>query len=137
MGFWGPKTLLSAIELGVFTDLRRGTYRGVLARRLRLHPRNARDFFDALVALGMLERNDGRYSNTLETNHFLDRAKPTYVGGYLEMINAHLHGFWGALTEALRSGEPQNEIKTGGELFSVLYRIPSDSNSSCAGDDRL
>ena len=91
---------------------------------LRLHSRSARDFFDALVALGMLEKQDGRYSNTAETDFFLDRAKPSYVGGMLEMANARLYPFWGSLTEALRTGQPQNEIKTGGEFFPVLYRDP-------------
>jgi hypothetical protein len=125
VGFWGPKTLLSAIELGVFTEPATGALTAKSLRaRLQLHPRSARDFFDVLAALGMLERQDGLYSNTPETDHFFDRAKPTYVGGYFEMINARLYGFWGALTEALRNGEPQNEIKTGGELFSVLYQDP-------------
>ena len=32
-----------------------------LRKRLGLHERSALDFFDALVALGMLDRNDGRY----------------------------------------------------------------------------
>ena len=125
VGFWGPKTLLSAIELGVFTELAMGPLAAEpLREHLGLHPRGARDFLDALVALGMLERQDGLYSNTPETDHFLDRAKPSYIGGYLEMINARLYGFWDGLTEALRTGEPQNEIKTGGELFSVLYQDP-------------
>ena len=49
MGFWGSKTLLSAVELGVFTELSAGPLDGeTLARRLGLHPRSARDFFDAL-----------------------------------------------------------------------------------------
>jgi hypothetical protein len=125
VGFWGPKTLLSAVELGVFTELAKGPLDAKpLRERLRLHPRSAGDFFDALVAMGLLERQDSLYANTPETDWFLDRAKPTYVGGYLEMLNARLYGFWGALTEALRSGGPQNEIKTGGELFSVLYQDP-------------
>jgi hypothetical protein len=115
VGFWGPKTLLSAIELGVFSALAGGPLDlGSLRERVGLHPRSARDFFDALVALGLLERQDGRYANTPETDRFLDRAKSTYVGGYLEMINARLYGFWGGLTEALRTGE----------LFSVLYQDP-------------
>ena len=81
VGFWGPKTLLSAIELGVFTELATGALAGEpLRERLGLHPRSARDFFDALVALGMLERQDGLYANTPETDLFLDRAKPTYIG---------------------------------------------------------
>ena len=93
--------------------------------RLGLHPRSARDFFDALVALGMLEREDGRYRNTPETDLFLDRAKPSYQGGLLEMLNARLFGFWNNLTEGLRTGEPQNEAKTGaGNLFEAIYNDP-------------
>jgi SAM-dependent methyltransferase len=90
-----------------------------------VHPRSARDFFDALVALGMLERDDdGRYSNTPATDLFLDQAKPSYVGGMLEMANARLYPFWGSLTEGLRTGEPQNEAKTGGDFFAALYAEP-------------
>ena len=126
LGFWGAKTLLSAVELGVFSALADGPQDGeTLRRRLGLHPRSARDFLDALVALGMLERDGADvYRNTPETDLFLDRAKPSYVGGILEMANARLYPFWGALTEALRTGQPQNEAKTGGNFFAVLYQDP-------------
>ena len=114
-GFWGSKTLLSAIELGLFTELAKAPLDvAALAKRLQLHPRSARDFFDALVALGMLKRTGSRYANTAETALFLDRAKASYVGGILEMCNARLYRFWGSLTEGLRTGQPQNEVKTGG-----------------------
>jgi len=124
--FWGSKTLLSAVELGLFSVLAAS---GPLAAeglrdRLGLHERSARDFFDALVALGMLEREDGAYRNTPATELFLDRAKPSYVGGMLEMQNARLFGFWNSLTEALRTGSPQNEAKTGGDFFEALYSDP-------------
>jgi DNA-binding IclR family transcriptional regulator len=67
-GFWGPKTFLSAVELGVFTELaREPADLATLAERLGLHPRSARDFLDALVAPGMLERKAERYANTPET----------------------------------------------------------------------
>lgn len=124
--FWGSKTLLSAVELGVFSELAEGALSlDDLTKRLNLHPRSARDFFDALVALGMLAREDGLYANTAETGLFLDKAKPTYVGGILEMANFRLYGFWNGLTEGLRSGEPQNEAKNGGEdLFGVIYSDP-------------
>lgn len=125
LGFWGSKALLSAVELGVFTELAKEPLDAkMLAERLRLHPRSACDFFDALVALGMLYRNRSKYTNTTETDFFLDRAKPSYVGGMLEMANARLYPFWGSLTEALRTGKPQNEIKKGEDLFSVLYGDP-------------
>lgn len=125
MGFLGSKTLLSAIELGIFTKLAKGSLdEGTLTKRLRLHPRSARDFFDALVALGMLKRTGTRYANTTETALFLDRAKPSYVGGILEMCNARLYRFWGSLTEALCTGKPQNEAKTGEDFFGTLYADP-------------
>ncbi len=125
LGFWGSKTLLSAVELGLFSALAAGPLDGeALRQRLGLHRRGARDFFDALVALGMLERQDGRYANTPATDRFLDRANPSYVGGMLEMANARLYPFWGSLTEGLRTGQPQNEAKTGGNFFEVLYQDP-------------
>lgn len=123
--FWGSKTLLSAIELGVFTELGKGALEGeALRTRLQLHPRSAHDFFDTLVALGMLKRIGARYANTSETARFLDRNKPSYVGGILEMCNARLYGFWGSLTDGLRTGQPQNEVKTGGDFFRTLYGDP-------------
>jgi precorrin-6B methylase 2 len=127
LGFWGCKTLLSAIELGLFTELaRRPGSLDDVRRRLRLHERSARDFLDALVALGFLQRNDGVYSNTPETDTFLDKGKPSYIGGMLEMANHRLFRFWADLTEGLRTGQPQNEIKRGGEgLFSALYADPA------------
>lgn len=127
--FWGSKTLLSAIELGVFTEL---AARGPLSlaemrRAFNLHERSARDFCDALVALGMLERfEDGRYANTAETEIYLDRNKSTYVGGMLEMMNARLYRFWGNLTEALVTGKAQNETRHGEpNLFTAVYAEPA------------
>ena len=128
LGFWGSKTLLSAIELGVFATLADGPQEGeALAKNLGLHPRGARDFLDSLVALGMLARERQTYSNTPEGHIFLDRKKPSYIGGMLEMANARLYGFWGGLTEALRTGRPQNESKTdpGADMFGMLYSDPA------------
>ena len=124
-GFWGSKTLLSAVELGVFTELAKGPLDGkTLASRLGLHARSYRDFFDALVALGVLERRRDLYFNAPETEQLLDRAKPSYMGGILEMANARLYAAWGALTQGLRTGERQNETKDGADFFQELYSDP-------------
>ncbi len=122
MAFWASKTLLSAVELELFTHLAKQP--GDLASvesRLNLHARSSRDFLDALVALGFLRRENGVYQNTPETDLFLDKAKPSYIGGILEMSNNRLYPFWGSLTTALHTGEPQNEIKGGENLFAALY----------------
>jgi hypothetical protein len=130
MGFWGSKTLLSAVELELFTKLGHEPMTGPqIARVLDLHPRAIPDFPDALVALGLLDRDgegaDALYRNTEETAVFLDKTSPAYIGGVLEMANARLYPFWADLTEALQSGEPQNEIKrTGKPMFEELYSDP-------------
>jgi hypothetical protein len=124
-GYWGSKTLLSAVEMGLFTELAKGPRKlEEIRARLGLHDRSARDFLDALVALGMLRREHGNYGNTTETDLYLDRAKPTYMGGMLEMMSARLFRFWADLTEGLKTGEPQNEAKHGGDLFDTLYSDP-------------
>ncbi len=127
LAFWASKTLLSAIELGVFGELAHGAESfDALRGRLGLHPRAARDFLDALVALGFLQRDGDRYANTPETDLFLDRRKPSYVGGILEMANHRLYPFWGHLTEGLRTGAPQNELKGGQpDVFETIYADPA------------
>jgi hypothetical protein len=131
MGFWGSKTLLSAVELELFTKLGEGEMTGAqIADELGLHKRAVPDFPDALVALGLLERaGDGEeasYRNTQDTGIFLTKNSPAYIGGILEMANARLYPFWADLTEALRTGEPQNEIKHGGQsMFEELYSEPA------------
>jgi hypothetical protein len=125
-GFWSSKALLSAAELGLFTELAQGPASlDALSHRLNLHKRASRDFLDALVALGMLVREGDVYSNTAECDLFLDRAKPTYIGGALETANARLYGFWGNLTDALRTGKPQNEAQGNSDLFTELYNDPN------------
>jgi len=130
MGFWASKTLLSAVELDLFTELSGGGLTAPqIADRLDLHERSRDDFLDALVSLGLLARDgDGPgavYSNTPDTAVFLDKGSPSYLGGILEMSSARLYGFWGSLTEALRTGLPQNEIKTGAPgLFDGVYADP-------------
>ena len=126
-GFWASKTLLSAVEMGVFTELADGPQElKSLAGRLGLHERSSRDFLDTLVALGFLKRNGTTYSNTDETDLFLDKRKPSYLGGMMEMANARLFRFWAHLTEALRTGRLQNEAKTGeAPFFQALYADPA------------
>jgi hypothetical protein len=130
MGFFASKTVLSAVELELFTKLGSDGMTGPqIADALGLHARAIPDFPDALVALQLLDRDgegdEARYRNTPSTAVFLDTTSPAYVGGILEMANARLYPFWGDLTEALQTGAPQNEIKqTGKAMFEELYSDP-------------
>jgi precorrin-6B methylase 2 len=129
-GFWQSKVLLTAVELGVFTRLAKRRLTGAeLGKELQFHPRAIADFFDALVAMKFLGREgDGpqaKYFNTPEGLLFLDDASPRYIGGILSMLNARLFKFWNDLPEALRTGQPQNEIKHNQRgVFEELYADP-------------
>ena len=131
LGFWPSKVLLSAVELDLFSLLDKNKLRGEeIQNKLSLHPRGIWDFLDTLVALNFLERTgEGRgalYSCTPETAAFLSKSSPDYIGGILEMANARLYRFWGQMTEALRTGQPQNESAHGEQsIFEVLYSEPA------------
>ncbi len=130
MAFWPARTLLTAVKLGVFSELGNDALTGEQLRdALGLHPRSTPDFFDTLVALRFLERDgegDGaKYRNTAETAAFLDRSSPAFMGGFLEMAHDRLYRYWGDLDEALKTGKPQNETKHGGKgVFEELYSQP-------------
>jgi hypothetical protein len=121
-GFRAAKVLLSAVELGLFTALAAGPHNlDRLAAEIGISKRGARDFFDALVALGLIERDaSGCYSNTAETDCYLDRRKPTYIGGELDYFNLRGYPHWHFLTTALKSGKAQSEASTG-DYFPSLY----------------
>jgi hypothetical protein len=130
LAFWGSRTLLTAVEIGLFTELAKNELdEKSIRQKFNFHTRSSRDFLDALVALGMLQRSGDRYRNTPQTDAFLDRNKPSYIGGILEMASQRLFGFWNTLGEGLRTGKPQNEAKTGGNLFETLYADPQRLSS--------
>ncbi|HEV7987160.1 MAG TPA: methyltransferase [Candidatus Binataceae bacterium] len=125
-GFMASKVLFSAIEFGLFTELAKESMDAAeIQKRCGLHPRGVRDFLDTLVALRMLERRGEIYSNTSETDFYLDRAKFTYIGHYIEIQSLRGYQLFDKVSEALRTGEPQNEIKSGDEDWvDAMYRTP-------------
>lgn len=129
-GFWASKTLLTAVNMDLFTFLASGSKSGKeIQSEFNLHDRSLYDFLDTLVALGFLERtglkDTAMYNNAADTDLFLDKKKPPYVGGILKMMNHRLYGFWGHLDEALQTGKQQNESKDGGaSVFEAIYADP-------------
>ena len=127
MGFWASKTVLTAVNLKLFTHLASGELSGQeIKTKLGLHERSLYDFLDALVALGFLKRRglkeNAMYSNADDTDLFLDKNKVSYIGGILEMCNSRVFHFWNDLEEGLKTGKPQNETKTGGRpVFEEIY----------------
>ena len=129
MGFWASKAVLTAVNMNLFTQLAAGKLPAQeIGNRLGLHQRSLYDFLDALVALGFLQRaglkEGALYSNAEDVDLFLDKNKPSYIGGILEMSNNRLFTNWNNLEEGLKTGESQNEAKRGGQ--TLFEEINSD-----------
>ncbi len=128
-GFWASKILLSAVKFQIFTTL--AEKKSMSAKDIKTHlglkctDRNVYDYLDALTTFGFLQREGlletATYSNHNDTDFFLDKNKPSYIGGILEMMNNRLYNFWGSLEEGLLTGLPQNEAKSGENMFEALY----------------
>ncbi len=107
LGFWGSKTLLSAVEMELLLS----------SRGIRERPRSCKAGWDFIR--GRHATSSTHWSHSGSCSVIAD------VGGLLEMANHRFYPFWGSLTEALRTGSPQNEAKTGGlPLFAALYADP-------------
>jgi hypothetical protein len=125
-GYRKAKVLLSAIALDLFSTLAAAPLDVVaLTNRLEINLRGARDFFDALVALGLLTRDaNGLYQNTSESDYYLDKAKPTYLGASFDQYDRREYPMWGSLTESLRTGKPWADV-SGHDHFKSLYEDPA------------
>ena len=131
-GFWASKILLSAIKFQLFTELAGGhkmsAHEIKALLNLKCSDRHLFDFLDALTGFGFLQREGlletARYSNMPDADIFLDKNKPSYIGGLLEMMNNRLYSFWGNLEEGLLTGLPQNEAKRSEDFFGLIYQDP-------------
>ncbi len=129
-GYGVSKALLTAVGLGLHTRLAAGPMTcDAIAASFGLQTRPARDFLDLLVSVEMLARDgdgpEALYGNTPATARFLDRSQPEYIGGLAEIWELRDYRFWADLSEALRTGLPQNEAKhAGAPFFQAMYADP-------------
>jgi O-methyltransferase/methyltransferase family protein len=133
-GFRETKALHSAVELGVFAALAQGPLDlAALRGQIGIHQRGARDFFDTLVALGLLERDaNGCYANVPAAERYLVAGSPTYIGGLLDHVRVHEYPVWNFLTRALQTGEPQSPAGAVG-LYPALYADPAALDTFIGG----
>jgi methyltransferase family protein len=136
MAFWSSPVVLSAVEFGVFTKLAAGPLSAEeLTAKLGWQSRAAGPVLDALVVLGLLGRDRaGRYSNSRRSALFLDRAKPGYLGGLMELSSKRLFNLWSGLGDLLQTGRPEaGEERGDNEFFSAMYRDPAALKSFLTG----
>jgi SAM-dependent methyltransferase len=106
--FCDAQALLTAVRFDLFTVLHEGPADPeAIRRRLGLHGRGLADFLNLLVALDLLEYEDGRYRNTPAADRYLVAGAPEDVSGFLRGAGINLYPVYADLTEAVRTGRPQ------------------------------
>ena len=106
-GFMAAKHLFAASELGIFEALADSAATlDALAARTGLTPRAARISADAMVALGMLERDGDKYRNAPTASHFLSGSTPVDLRPLLRFWDQISYPTWQTLAQALASGPP-------------------------------
>ena len=120
-GFWSAKPLLTAIRLGLFTELAAGPlFVSEIRQKLGLQ---SHEFLDALVTWGIIERHGkgftAIYSNSPEADTFLNRRKPDYLGNVLEMVNDEKSSLANNLKEAVSGSDFQKRLDLN-RLFTMV-----------------
>ena len=110
-GFMASKHLFAASELGLFEALGEGPIDlDGLAARTGLTRRTARISADAMVAIGLLERQGDRYANGAVAATFLSGQTPADFRPLLKFWDRLSYPAWQDLSGALGRGRPAHEI---------------------------
>jgi O-methyltransferase domain/Dimerisation domain len=122
MGFMASKHLFVANEIGLFTALADGAATlEQLAEKLGVPQRTLRIIADAVVALGLVERDDGTYRNGAAADAFLSGRGPMNLNPALRLMNHLEYPLWEGLERAVRTDGPAR-----GELSGEHQKIFSE-----------
>jgi SAM-dependent methyltransferase len=104
--YWKTCTLHAGVKLGVFTAIGKETLTAEeVAGRLKTNGRALTTLLNALTAMDLLDKSDGRFSNTPASLAFLSKDSPRYLG-FMIMHHHHLVESWSRLDQAVLSGGP-------------------------------
>ncbi len=102
-GFQESRILLTAYELGLFTAIGAGRHASAgIASLLGTDPRATDRLMNALTAMGLLVKENGRFRNSDAASSYLVRDSPGYLGGLMHTV--HLWDTWSTLSAAVKTG---------------------------------
>ena len=118
--FMSSRTVLTALELDVFTAVAAGASAEQVAQKIHANSRSTEMLLNALASLKLLEKRDGMFFNTAVSARFFsegsrDNARP----GLLH--TAHIWHRWSTLTECVRAGTSvQTEVREENWLTAFI-----------------
>ena len=100
------RAIQTALKLGLFEALRESGYDAkAIAAAITADRRATMLLANALVAMGILSKNQERYELTEISRRFLLESSPEYLGGMI-LFDEALWATWGELDQAVRTGHP-------------------------------
>jgi len=118
------RILTIGVQLNVFSPLADGAKTAAeIARATRTSERGTRMLLDALTAVNLLAKSDGRYTLSPLAAEFLVKHRPNYLGWMMEQDA--LWQAWSRLAEAIRTGQPLRQLDQESaaiEFFPALVR---------------
>ena len=136
-GFWVSKTLMTAVELEVFSKLSGNKTVDIngFQNMFGMQQRPAEVFATALVSLGLLNVTENKetdkdarmYSNSQLSEVFLDKNKPSYIGDFIIMMDKHLYNRWDKLAASLKTNRPV-EVAAEGDISAGTMFDKAKSN---------
>lgn len=132
--YWETKILLTAVKLDLFTALgEKDRSAAEVARRVEVDERALELMMNALVAIGLLTKQAGRFSNSDVARSHLVKTSPSYVGHLLLLHEAEWAN-WGKLEEIVRAGHSsvkghlfESDPEMAANVLAVLDRIGQQS----------
>jgi hypothetical protein len=138
LGFWVSRTVMAAVEMGVFDVLGgEGLPEETAARRIGIGARPARGLFDTCVAAGLLERSDGAIRSTPAAARYLASDSEYSIRNYV-LDERWCWPAWGRLEEALRNDAPPlPQDEDGYHVFPEEFLLDFLHGHSLAMGDKL
>jgi SAM-dependent methyltransferase len=108
--FQRSRIVLTAYELDIFTMIGEKSHDAeAISGALNLNTNATERLLNALVALELLEKNNGNYSNTPDSLKFLSKNSPAYSAGL--MHTSHLWNAWSHLTDVVQTGSVAHNLE--------------------------
>jgi (2Fe-2S) ferredoxin len=117
--FMPSRAILTALELDVFTALGDGCEAGELAKRIASDPRATGLLLNALVSLGLLQKESGVFRNTAQAERFLAEGSPDSAR-QAQLHTANMWKRWSRLTDCVRTGMPASLVRDGAGVGSFI-----------------
>lgn len=111
-GSWALQALRSAVELNVFGELEDGPQDSVsVAAALDADRRAMAILLDALAGLGLVVKQENKYSLTEDARIYLLQSSDLYMGNYLKQ-NEMIDNMWKGLSNTVQTGRPALAVNT-------------------------